>query len=285
MEGARAARRDEEIHFHTPGRRAAAFPYEILAAGRAAARPGEPVIRRRFNQHVLILTLAGLGQVEVGGRFFDCAPGTIAWLDTSRECGHGCAPSSGVWAYLWFGMRGFGLDAVFDLVRARSNPIVSASNVERLVARFEGIVKRLRLPAADIESENCAAVAEVIAAIVTVRLPSGDEPAQRHRSLNVMMDRVRMDLGRTWRVADLCDLLELSSSQLHRRFLESVGTTPMDWLRRERMHAAKRLLVQADARVSDVAARCGYQDPFHFSRDFRRIAGQSPTGFRHSQGR
>ena len=126
MEGARGARRDEEIHFHTPGRRAAAFPYEILAAGRAAARPGDPAIRRKFNQHVLILTLAGLGQVEVGGRSFDCAPGTIAWLDTSREYGHGCAPSSGGWAYLWFGMRGFGLDAVFDLVRARSNPIVSA---------------------------------------------------------------------------------------------------------------------------------------------------------------
>lgn len=284
MEGTKGSRRDEEIHFYTPGPRGAAFPYEVLAAGRATARPREPVIRRRFNQHVLILTTAGLGHVEVGSRSFDCPPGTIAWLDTSREYGHGCAPSSDGWTYLWFGMRGFGLDAVLDLVHVRSNPILSILCARRLAERFEDVVTRLRLRIGDIESENSAAVGEVIAAIFADRLPDREEPDGRHQSLNILMQRVRMDLGRTWRVADLSKVLGISSSQLHRRFLEGVGATPMDWLRRERMNAAKRLLVQTEAPVRDVAARHGYPDPFHFSREFRRVTGLSPTAFRRSQG-
>jgi AraC-like DNA-binding protein len=76
----------------------------------------------------------------------------------------------------------------------------------------------------------------------------------------------------------------LSSSQVHRRFQKVVGSSPMNWLRRERMNAAKRLLVQTDTPISEVALCCGYPDPLHFSREFRRVTGLSPTAFRDSRG-
>jgi AraC-like DNA-binding protein len=107
---------------------------------------------------------------------------------------------------------------------------------------------------------------------------------QQHQPMADMMQRMRMDLGRDWAIADFSALLGLSSSQLHRRFSKVVGSTPMDWLRRERMNAAKRLLVQTDLPVSEVAVRCGYPDPLHFSREFRRLTGSSPTNFRGSRG-
>ena len=36
--------------------------------------------------------------------------------------------------------------------------------------------------------------------------------------------------------------------------------------------------------VSEVGRRCGYPDPYHFSRDFRRLTGLSPTRFRAERG-
>lgn len=274
----------EDIHFHTPGRRAAAYPYEVLAAGRATAQAGEPFIRRRFNQHVLILTVGGMGHVEVDTHGFIAAPGSLAWLDTSREYAHGCAPAAESWTYLWMGVRGYGLESVFDLVRARANPIAEIIDMAQMTGTFEAVIDRLRRHANDTEPANSAAVAQVVASLVADRSPDREQSDAPAPVLEIVMRRIRGDLARTWRVADVSDLAGLSPSQLHRRFLERVGATPMDWIRRERMNAAKRLLVQSDEPISSVAARCGYPDPFHFSRDFRRVTGQSPTGFRRSQG-
>ena len=283
MVHSRAPGRDDEIYFHTPGR-TEAFPYGVMAAGRTTAGPSEPPIRRRFNQHVLILTLAGIGEVEVEGRSFECLAGSVAWLDTSREYRHACASGSQAWSYLWFGMRGFGLDETATMLGARSNPVVAPKAGAELFLQFSEIKQRLADHHTDSEPDNSAAVASIIAALATGGAPEQSSSASLHQPMAVMIQRVRMDLGRDWAIADFSVLLGLSSSQLHRRFRKAVGSTPMDWLRRERMNAAKRLLVQTDTTISDVAAHCGYPDPLHFSREFRRVTGSSPTTFRRSRG-
>lgn len=282
MVHSRAPSRDDEIYFHTPGR-TEAFPYGVLAAGRTTAGPSEPPIRRRFNQHVLILTLAGTGEVEVEGRSFDCLPGSVAWLDTSREYRHACASRSQAWSYLWFGMRGFGLDETATMLGVRSNPVVVPKAGAELFLQFSKIKQRLADHHTDSEPDNSAAVASIIAALATGGAPEQSSSAL-HQPMAVMIQRVRMDLGRDWAITDFSALLGLSSSQLHRRFRKAVGSTPMDWLRRERMNAAKRFLVQTETTISEVAVRCGYPDPLHFSREFRRVTGLSPTTFRKSRG-
>ncbi len=273
-------RRDEEIEFHTPGPRAQVFPYVVLAAGRATARRDDPFIGRRFSQHLLILTLDGLGRVEVGDRGFDCPPGSLAWLDTSAAYAHGCPAQSGHWSYIWVGLRGTGLEGVFELLRERGSPVQPISDPDRLAVRFAAILARLQHPTGTLEPDNSADIAAVIAAIAAARLPDELANGAQHSPLDQVAKAVRGDLTRPWQIQDLGAIAGLSASQLHRRFLDWAGTSPMDWVRRERVSAAKRLLVQTEATVGDIAARVGFPDPYHFSRVFRQITGQSPSAFR-----
>jgi AraC-like DNA-binding protein len=73
-----------------------------------------------------------------------------------------------------------------------------------------------------------------------------------------------------------------NKSQLCREFRREYNTTVMEHVSRVRVDASKRLL-QARMRVADVAQFVGFPDPYHFSRVFKKIAGQSPKQFSDSQ--
>ena len=60
------------------------------------------------------------------------------------------------------------------------------------------------------------------------------------------------------RLRDMAARVHLSDRQLTRRFLETLGRTPGDWLVRERLRRAQELLERTDFTIDTVAARCGY---------------------------
>lgn len=78
-------------------------------------------------------------------------------------------------------------------------------------------------------------------------------------------------------VAQVC---EMSPSRFCREFKSAFGMTFIEYLSRHRVLQAKRLLGNRGMSVSDVAAAVGFADPSYFTRVFRRIAGDSPSGFR-----
>lgn len=264
---------DTEILFHTPGPAEAAFPYHVLAAGRTLARPGDPPVRRRYNQHVLILTETGEGLIEVQGRRWRAGPGALAWLDTGRDYAHGCDPAAPLWQYLWIGVQGFGLD------RLAPGPVTQPGNPQA-AALILDILAQLRARGPGLAPRTSAGVAALIALIL-----GGDEPgAPALRRIAPLAHRLRAALADRWTVPRLAAEARLSPPQLHRLFRAETGLSPMEWLRRERITAAKPLLLDPALSVQQVAEAVGYADPFHFSRDFRRLTGQPPRSFRNAGG-
>jgi len=76
-------------------------------------------------------------------------------------------------------------------------------------------------------------------------------------------------------------LMDTSSRTLRRRLWAS-GTTYRAVVDEVRFNKAKRLLKNTNARVIDVAAAVGFDDPAHFARMFRRVGGLSPHEFRNT---
>ena len=100
---------------------------------------------------------------------------------------------------------------------------------------------------------------------------------------------------REWICAHLTD--EITTSDLIRRsgygrsrffslFLAETGMTPNDYVVRERVKLAKRLIRERkDATLIDIARRCGFKSVPVFSSTFRRHIGKSPSEFRSAVGR
>ena len=78
----------------------------------------------------------------------------------------------------------------------------------------------------------------------------------------------------------LADSLAVSAPYLSKLFHEQTGSSPSRYLTDIRMRQARKLLMDTNLTVKEIAVRVGFPDPFHFSRSFRNAVGISPVQFR-----
>jgi AraC-like DNA-binding protein len=87
------------------------------------------------------------------------------------------------------------------------------------------------------------------------------------------------------RVEILASETGLTIRQLQRRFDTVVGLTPKALARVVRLQRAIALARDGRATLARIAAAAGYADQAHFNRQFREIAGVTPTEFFREQNR
>lgn len=88
-----------------------------------------------------------------------------------------------------------------------------------------------------------------------------------------------------WTVEELAQTAGTSRSVLAERFVELVGSTPMQYLTQWRMMLAANLLSGSNESLSRIAEEVGYQTDTAFSRAFRREFGTPPAAWRRSRAR
>jgi signal transduction histidine kinase/DNA-binding response OmpR family regulator len=81
-------------------------------------------------------------------------------------------------------------------------------------------------------------------------------------------------------ISSLCQELAVSRSQLYRKFKSLSNKTITDYFKSLRLHKARELLCASDLNVSEVTYAVGFKNLSHFSREFTREFGKSPSEFR-----
>jgi AraC-like DNA-binding protein len=92
-------------------------------------------------------------------------------------------------------------------------------------------------------------------------------------------ERITASGGRI-RIASLADRLGWSRKHLAGRFSNAIGVGPKTLSRIVRFNRALGLSRQGENDWADIAADCGYADQAHLVREFRDLAGETPTALR-----
>jgi AraC-like DNA-binding protein len=80
-------------------------------------------------------------------------------------------------------------------------------------------------------------------------------------------------------IPEVAALLGVSQGHLSRTFKRIAGVTIERYLIEKRIERARRLLLDPNSRVAEVAEKCDFCNPAYFARVFRKVAGCSPTDF------
>jgi AraC-like DNA-binding protein len=86
--------------------------------------------------------------------------------------------------------------------------------------------------------------------------------------------------GRRFKPRPNGTIIGIKRSSFARMFRRSTGETPHEFVLRQRIERAKKMLRESQTRVLDVAVACGFKTQQHFARVFRQMCQISPTEYR-----
>jgi AraC-like DNA-binding protein len=269
-------------YFHTPVVASQRLFHTVLRAGHMQASPSYRVERRSYPGHDLLLCVAGAGSVRCGEKVFAVAAGQLAWIDCRQPHAH-WADSRTPWELLWLRIDGRPSRLFADALNVREGPVFACPGDGRNF--LTPIFALLRERPLAIDAALHVAVTSLTAALFETRQPAAADQgklleAPADRKLHAVLARLRREYGRSWKVEELARLAGLSVPHFYRRFRKATGSSPIDWIRRERANQAKRRLTESEEPVRHIATALGYGDPFYFSRDFKKLTGLSPRQYR-----
>lgn len=98
--------------------------------------------------------------------------------------------------------------------------------------------------------------------------------------LSTLLEWVQHHLAEDLPTDKLARQAHVSKRTLTRRFIDTAGTTPADWVTGLRISLAKELLETTKLSVEEVADRCGFGSSFTLRHHFRKRLQTSPLAYR-----
>ena len=105
-------------------------------------------------------------------------------------------------------------------------------------------------------------------------------PSEKDLLIQPAVETINRDFAKkNLSVKELAALCGISEAYFRRIFADKFTVSPKQYIIHLRTEYAKELLQSGQFSVQEIALMCGYTEACHFSREFRRNCGQSPSHF------
>jgi AraC family transcriptional regulator len=112
---------------------------------------------------------------------------------------------------------------------------------------------------------------------ITPVVYKGGLPGNRLRRV---LDYIAANLETNISLSKLAAIAEMSPHYFSELFKQSTGRSPHNFILLQRIERAKQHLRDPNRSIIDVGLGAGFQNPSHFARMFRQVAGTTPSRFR-----
>ncbi|AGL19868.1 AraC family transcriptional regulator [Actinoplanes sp. N902-109] len=254
----------------------------------AAAHPPP----RRLPYHLLALTTAGHGTIEIDFERHLCRPGTLVWVRPGQVLRFGAEPGLDATLVTWertllsaAEVTGVPVDDLpgptrWQLAGEDEDAVITE------VAQLGVDCVRHPAPAGDVVAGLLRHQLAVL--LLRVALLGGGDHRMTSSSETRTFARFRRDLedghGESRRVEDYAARIGCSVRTLTRASLALTGRTAKQVVDDRVALEARRLLACTDLSVAEIGRQLGFGEPTNFGRFFHREVGMSPGAFRVAAG-
>ncbi|NOU67759.1 helix-turn-helix domain-containing protein [Paenibacillus sp. LMG 31461] len=222
---------------------------------------------------LLIFTLEGAGFVNYQGTEHVCKKGALVLLAPGTPQHYGTLTNH-TWQFVW---------AHFPSTLSETN-LLPQENQLLVMIENESIQERIHLAFTRILADSrergeywfelcCSSLREILLIMAQKNIRKMDPRIEEvlHLLSGQMREQIRLE--------DLAQTVGLSPSRLSHLFKESTGYSIIDTLNRMRIQQAVMMLAHTGRSASDVCYDVGFQNYNHFTNQFRKWQGMTPSMF------
>lgn len=251
---------------------------QVVCGGWESCLPDYRIDRSDFPYFSLELVVAGKGSLTLGGRRFRLVPGTAFHYGPGLAHHMASDPETPLEKYF------------VDVVGEAAGDILAEVPFSKLkplyLARFAPMAKlfeelQTRGSSRSSRAERlCSVLAELLLLqVAEVAVPLGHDRSAAWASFDQCRRYIEDHHLRLRTLDEVSAGCHLDKPYICRLFKRFGRETPYGMLMRLKMDRAAELLLQSNLMIKEVATAVGFDDPYHFSRVFKRVRGVSPTDF------
>ncbi len=264
---------------------------------------GERAVRARVESRMFLWCVSGWGRLRVNGIWREFHPDDWPLLPWRHEIVYEASTDT---PFLVAGAHVIPCHSktaplVYQVAHQPSDPLAnSASRRDGSWPGLEGVVSGrfnhsgdplARLAAYIVERflraplsrpMTCELVALLLHEIRENLAGSAQVSPARPGSLRRMQEYVLNRLDGPITIASLAKVGGCSAASVHRQFRAAESLSPGQWVTACRVSKAGRLLRTTSLSIREIGEQVGFEDPFHFSRLFKRQQKLSPRAYRQS---
>lgn len=245
---------------------------------------GQKVFRPNGDwSYTLLLCLDGEGRLELSNSRERITPGKVVLLRPFEFHAYE-ADADNPWSLYWVHFNGRMAREYHDLLTAGGKrPCTTIKPDVRLTQSFEhirglyldGNAYPLLVQASAIMHQLLGDIHDKIRTRQRGETPE-DVQTKIQRTIEIMRENPRSNMT----IHEFAAATHLSQMYFAAKFRQYTGESPRSYFTRIKMKRACQLLVETRLKVEIVAELVGYEDAFYFSRAFKRVIGDTPSGYR-----
>ncbi len=228
-----------------------------------------PVTHARMQSfYTWHLVVRGSGYLELNGKSYNVHAGEMFFCSPGMQMRY-FPKEDDPWAYVWFSLN----DITACCMEFFHDPVAV-----RPIPDFAYVYERLRTLLEDLSLRGggqylaLSAFYDIADRCLEEKPPAELETVRQMIDDNVMLVQFSIE--------QLCRDVGISHSHLLRLFKQTYGTTLVNYCLKKRLAHARELLVSTELSVQSIAYSCGFSDPVHFMKTFKKETGLTALFYR-----
>jgi len=229
------------------------------------------------GQYILLYCTSGRGHIYLKEQEIELTPNTF-FIIPKNTPHHYKSSITEPWSIYWVHFIGSVADVIYERY-ATSTLLRKIAYSENLIESFDAIFNLLEesFDEESLEIANLKLMDFVSSMIYNKQLnPAHHQMDQADKSISFMKDNI----NGIFTAEDFAKQQQLSLSHYSRLFRNRTGNSPLHFFNQLKVQKACQYLYFTDRNIKEICTELGFDDPFYFSRLFKKFMGLSPSQYK-----